>query len=171
MGSAAEEYAEDIIKHPRFLELQTYVHHGENNTVYDHSVAVAEKAYKLARWMRLSGDETASVVRAALLHDFFGYDWHSERFRKYISHFKGFKRLTHNHAFVHGPIAANRAKRVFGLTDVEYEAIKRHMFPLAAMPRTLTAWIVTIADKAVAAKEVFFAIGDYVGAFCHKVFA
>ncbi len=171
MGSAAEEYAEDIIKHPRFLELQTYVHHGDNNSVYEHSLAVAERAYKFASWMRLSGDETASVVRAALLHDFFGYDWHGERFRRYISHFRGLKRLTHNHAFVHGPIAANRARRLFGLTDVECEAIKCHMFPLAAMPRSITAWIVTIADKVVAAKEMCFAIGDYIGAFCDKVFA
>ena len=52
--------------------------------MYDHSVAVAQAAYAIARRMRLSGDETASVIRAALLHDFFGYDWHGERLRRYL---------------------------------------------------------------------------------------
>ena len=37
--------------------------------MYDHSVAVAQAAYAIARRMRLSGDETASVIRAALLHE------------------------------------------------------------------------------------------------------
>ncbi len=171
MGNEAEQYAGEILRHPRFLQLQTFVHHGEINSVYDHSLAVAEAAYKLARWMRLSEDETASVIRAALLHDFFGYDWHGERFKKYVHHFGGIKRLTHNHAFVHGPIAASRAKQFFGLSDSECDAIRRHMFPLAAMPRTKLAWIITIADKAVASKEVLAAAKYYILTFCHKAFA
>ncbi len=174
MGSELEQYAGDILEHPRFKQLGTFVHHGENNTVYAHSIAVAEAAYKIASWMRLSGDETASVVRAALLHDFFGYDWHSERFQRYVHHFSGIKRLTHVHAFIHGPIAASRAKQFFGLSDRECEAISRHMFPLAAIPRNRLSWIVTIADKAVATREVTVAAKDYFLAFCRrasKIFA
>ena len=65
------------------------------------------------------------------------------------------------HAFVHGHIAAERAKCVFGLSDEECEAIARHMFPLAAIPRTRIAWIVTLADKVVASREMAAAVGGY----------
>ena len=89
MDSEIQQYAGDILAHPRFQQLRTFCHHGLDNSVYDHSVAVAEAACQIARLMRLSESETTSVVRAALLHDFFGYDWHGERFRRYLSHLHG----------------------------------------------------------------------------------
>ncbi len=171
MDSEIHQYAGDILEHPRFQQLHSFQHHGPENSVYDHSVAVAVTAYAIARRMRLSGDETASVVRAALLHDFFCYDWRSEHFRRYIRHFSGVRRLMHMHGFVHGYIAAGRAKRVFGLSERECDAIARHMFPLAAMPRTKIAWIITLADKAVASREMTAAIGDYLSLAYRKVFA
>ncbi len=171
MDSEIQRLAGEILEHPKFQQLRTFEHHGPDNTVYDHSVAVAQAAYRIARRMRLSEDETASVVRAALLHDFFGYDWHGERFRRYVHHFSGIRRITRMHAFVHGHIAAGRAQRTFGLTPRECEAIARHMFPLAAMPRTRIAWIVTMADKAVASCEMAAAVGGYMSLAYHKVFA
>ena len=171
MDSEIQQYAGDILAHPRFQQLRTFCHHGLDNSVYDHSVAVAEAACQIARLMRLSESETTSVVRAALLHDFFGYDWHSERFRRFVRHYSGFRRLTHMHGFIHGHIAAARAKRVFGLSDRECDAIARHMFPLAPIPRSRIAWIVTLADKAVASREVTLAAGDYIALAYHRVFA
>ena len=97
MDSEIQQYAGDILAHPRFQQLRTFCHHGLDNSVYDHSVAVAEAACQIARLMRLSESETTSVVRAALLHDFFGYDWHGERFRRYLSHFSGVHRIAHMH--------------------------------------------------------------------------
>ena len=171
MGSEILQYAGDILAHPSFQQLRAFEHHGVNNSVYDHSVAVAEAACGLAHLMCLSESETASVIRAALLHDFFGYDWHGERFRRYLSHFSGIRRITHMHGFIHGHIAADRARHMFGLSARECEAIARHMFPLAAMPRTRIAWIVTLADKAVASKEMTAAIGDYAALAYHRIFA
>ena len=171
MDSEIQQIAGDILEHPRFQQLRTFHHHGLDNSVYDHSVAVAKAAYQIACRMRLSEDETASVVRAALLHDFFGYDWHSERFRRYQSRFSGVQRIAHMHGFIHGHIAADRAKHTFGLSERECEAIARHMFPLAAMPRTRIAWIVTVADKAVASREMTVAVGGYVSYAYHKMFA
>lgn len=171
MDSEIQQYAGDILAHPRFQQLRTFCHHGLDNSVYDHSAAVAEAACQIARLMRLSESETTSVVRAALLHDFFGYDWHGERFRRYLSHFSGVHRIAHMHGFIHGHIAADRAKHTFGLSERECEAIARHMFPLAAMPRTRIAWIVTVADKAVASKEMTAAVGGYVSHAYHKIFA
>ena len=171
MGSEIQQYAGDILAHPSFQQLRAFEHHGVNNSVYDHSVAVAEAACGLAHLMCLSESETASVVRAALLHDFFGYDWHGERFRRYLSHFSGIRRITHMHGFIHGHIAADRARHMFGLSARECEAIARHMFPLAAIPRTRIAWIVTLADKAVASKEMTAAIGGYAALAYHRIFA
>lgn len=171
MGSEIEQLAGDILSHPLFQQLRSFVHHGPENSVYDHSVAVAEAACSIARRMRLSGDETASVVRAALLHDFFGYDWHGDRFRRYLRHFSGIRRLTHMHGFIHGHIAAGRARACFGLSERECEAIARHMFPLSAMPRTRIAWIVTLADKAVAVKEMAEGAIGYLSLACRRVFA
>ena len=75
------------------------------------------------------------------------------------------------HGFIHGHIAAARAKRIFGLSDRECDAIARHMFPLAPIPRSRIAWIVTLADKAVASREVTLAAGDYIALAYHRVFA
>ena len=66
MDSEIQQYAGDILAHPRFQQLRTFCHHGLDNSVYDHSVAVAEAACQIARLMRLSESETTSVVRAAL---------------------------------------------------------------------------------------------------------
>ena len=157
-----ERYAGAILNDPRFQQLRSFEHHGPANTVYDHSLAVTRAAYRIACALHLSEEETASVVRAALLHDFFGYDWHSERFRRFVRHYSG---------FIHGHIVAARAKRVFGLSDRECDAIARHMFPLAPIPRSRIAWIVTLADKAVASREVTLAAGDYIALAYHRVFA
>lgn len=161
MDSEIQQLAGHILEHPRFQQLRLFEHHGPGNSVYDHSVAVAEAACAIARRMRLSGDETASVIRAALLHDFFGYDWRGDRFRRYLHRYSGIRRLLRMHAFVHGQIAATRARCTFGLSDAECDAIARHMFPLAAMPRTRIAWIITLADKAVASREMAAAVGRY----------
>ncbi len=171
VGAEIEQLAGDILSHPRFQQLRMLAHHGPQNSVYDHSVAVARAAYALSRRMRLSEEETVSVVRAALLHDFFEYDWHSASFRRFLRRYSGFKRLLHMHGFVHGSIAAERARVCFGLTERECEAIARHMFPLSPMPRTRIAWIVTLCDKTVAAREMTLAVRVYLALACRKVFA
>ena len=41
MDSEIQQYAGDILANPRFQQLRTFCHHGLDNSVYDHSVAVA----------------------------------------------------------------------------------------------------------------------------------
>lgn len=171
MDSEIQQYAGDILAHPRFQQLRTFCHHGLDNSVYDHSVAVAEAACQIARLMRLSESETTSVVRAALLHDFFGYDWHGERFRRYLSHFSGVHRIAHMHGFIHGHIAADRASIPSVCPSGSAKPLHGICFRWAAMPRTRIAWIVTVADKAVASKEMTAAVGGYVSHAYHKIFA
>ena len=131
MDSEFEQITCDILADPLFQETRSFLHHGGENSVYDHSVATARVAFSLAQRFGLSEEGIRSVTRAALLHDFFGYDWHSDWFKGYLRQFSGWQRLRHMHAFIHGDIAAARAQERFGLTERQRAAIASHMFPLA----------------------------------------
>ena len=165
MGEDIHHLTRDILEHPQFLKLKTFHHHGENNSVYDHSVRVAQRTYELARRHGMPEEEVRLAVRAALLHDFFGYNRYSDRFQQSKSVNKQVRRLNRRHFLDHGRIAANRAMRVFGLTQEQYDAIARHMFPLTAMPRTKMAWLITLADKQVAVGEMLTATRERTYAF------
>jgi uncharacterized protein len=81
------------------------------------------------------------MVKVALLHDYFLYDWHDKNHPKL-------------HGFRHATIAANNAMRDFGLTKKEYRAIRTHMFPLnLRLPTSREAFILTLADKYCATLE------------------
>ena len=91
--------------------------------------------------LRIRTDQRA-LVRGALLHDYFLYDWHKAD----PSH-----RL---HGFYHPGTALRNARQDFALTPREENIIHRHMFPLTPMPpATREAWIVCLADKYCAAAE------------------
>ena len=78
------------------------------------------------------------LVRGALLHDYFLYDWHDKYHRD-------IKRL---HGFYHPGIALRNAMKEYELTKREQDIIKKHMWPLTVIPPLCReAWIVTMADK------------------------
>jgi uncharacterized protein len=84
----------------------------------------------------------ASLIKGALLHDYFLYDWH-DRSNGY--------RL---HAFSHARKALQNACEDFELTPKEKNIILRHMFPLTPIPPYyLESWIICVADKFCALKE------------------
>lgn len=148
---------QDILEHPAFLRTKTVIHHGKENTVYIHSVATAFFAYRTAKRLRLSDEDIISVTRAALLHDFTGYDWRKDKQDEV--NYKGLRKLWHMHAFQHGYRAANNAAHYFGLSDKQKDAIKKHMFPLVPFfPRHKEGWIVTYSDKVIASKEMSQAV-------------
>lgn len=163
--------AEDILNHPLFLELKHRVHHGGENSLYVHSVDTARCACRLARRFGMREERVRAVTRAALLHDFFGYDWRSDAHRAFVRRYSGLQRLTHMHAFHHGAAAASRADRLFGLDERQRAAITSHMFPLAPVPRNSEAWVLTLADKLVASREMGAAVGWYVKKWCRKLAA
>ena len=75
-----------------------FLQHG-NVSVYEHSLGVALACVKLARLLRIKVDER-SLVRGALLHDYFLYDWHehdrSHRFHGFHGTFQCFRiKLSH----------------------------------------------------------------------------
>lgn len=124
-------------KYQRTRELRQ---HG-SVTVFEHSLYVAETSLKISKKLHLKVDEE-SMVKVALLHDYFLYDWHDKNHPKM-------------HGFRHASFAADNAMRDFGLTKKEYKAIKTHMFPLniTRIPTSREAFILTLADKYCAASE------------------
>ena len=162
------EMTADITSHPLFLQLRAYPHHGGENSLYIHSVSTARCAYRLARRFHMREERIRAVTRAALLHDFFGYDWPSARHRRFMRRSSGWRRIKHMHAFIHGAHAARRAGRMFDLDQRQRQAITSHMFPLAHMPRNSEAWVLTLADKWVASREVSGAAVWYIRSWCRK---
>lgn len=135
-----EKYAGDILANPKFQSQKNFFQHGRIST-YEHVVLVADKSISIARHLPFKVKED-SLVRAALLHDYYLYDWHHPG--------KG-HRL---HPFLHGYWAKDNAVRDYGITKREQNSIKHHMFPLTPIPPLhLEGWIITIADKTSAVKE------------------
>lgn len=129
----------------RYAENKNYCQHG-NTTVYKHCVNVTLTSCKMVKYFKWQINKE-SLIRGALLHDYFLYDWHD----KDSSH-----RL---HGFHHPKRALENAKKDFCLNEIEENIILRHMFPLTLIPpSTKEAWIVCIADKWCAIVEILSAI-------------
>ncbi len=130
----------EIISDPAFKTMKKFIAHS-NVSVYKHSIEVARYAYGLAIKKKIRCD-VPSLVRGALLHDFFLYDWHEQPKFSF-------------HGFKHARIALNNAEKIFRLNKIERNIIESHMFPLNLLhwPRCKEAWIVTFSDKRCALKE------------------
>ena len=159
MDQEFQRMTEDILNHPLFLQMRQLPHHGGDNSLYIHSLDTAKCAYWLARRFHLSEERVRALTRAALLHDFFGYDWQSDEHRRFLRMYSGWRRVTHMHAFIHGALAARRANRIFGLDARQRAAITSHMFHLAPIPASGEAWLLTLADKLVASREMSETVG------------
>ena len=137
--------SEPVLKTGHLNQLKAFKQHGRCSC-YDHSVAVAKTALFLSMILPFRFKQK-QLVRGALLHDYFLYDWHNVKLEKL-------------HGFHHPHIACENAKRDFDLTPVEENIIRRHMFPLTPIPpRYKEAVLVTISDKICATREVFSALG------------
>ena len=135
-------HARHLERRGRLAQLRAYKQHG-STSVYAHSVDVASLALKLARRLPFKVDEDA-LVRGALLHDYFLYDWHVPDPDRPL------------HGFYHPKAALQNADRDFALTERERDIIRHHMFPLTlSPPRTLEGVIVCLADKLCAVRETF----------------
>ena len=137
----------DILLDPKSQQMKNYIQHG-TTTVFEHCVSVAKfsllMAHYLEKTLRIRFDRD-SLVRAALLHDYFLYDWHDKTVPG------------HNiHGFTHPRTACINADRDFGLNEVEKDIISKHMFPLTFFPpRYRESVLVTLADKWCALCETF----------------
>ena len=139
-----EELAFPTLATPRVALMAGYVQHGQTTTL-EHVAAVAYLSLALVRWLGLHCNVRA-LVRGALLHDYYLYDWHD-----------------HNaapdnwHGFTHPRHALRNAEKDFpDLTDLERDIIAHHMFPLVpSPPRHKEALVVSLVDKICSTVEVF----------------
>ncbi len=133
-------FGRDILHSEGMQREKQYLQHG-TVTTYRHSVGVALLCLRLAERLPFRVN-TRALVRGALLHDYFLYDWHEPD----KSH-----RL---HAFHHAARAMRNAQRDFGLSRREQNMIHSHMFPLSlTLPHYRESLILCAADKLCAIRE------------------
>jgi len=137
-----DEVCREVVHTARYQEMKQYISHSDI-TVYQHCLKVARLAFTMAAKKKRTKCDLRALVRGALLHDYYLYDWHDPN--------KGFRW----HGFKHHRFALLNARRDFELTKKEEQIIYTHMFPLTfwCVPRCREAWYVTIADKRVATEE------------------
>ena len=135
------KYGRDILEDEKFLKEREFIQHGDTST-YTHSLCVTYISISLALKKNKPVD-MRSLVRGALLHDYFLYDWHEKN---------EFHRL---HGYTHAKRAMENASKDFPLNKKEAGIIFSHMFPLnlTRFPNSREARIVCLADKICAGYE------------------
>lgn len=131
----------EVVCQKEYQKMKSFFAHGRYS-LYDHCFRVALLSYSLAKEKGLKLD-LRSLIRGALLHDFYLYDWH----KKHEGH-----RL---HGLFHPAKALKNAKKIYILNKKEENMILSHMFPITlwVFPKSKEAWLLTKADKICAKKE------------------
>ena len=136
------EVMNELHTRSRFALTKYFIQHGDVS-VYDHCIFVAYMSCRIANKLNLKVDKR-SLIRGALLHDYFLYDWHDKN------------KPVKLHGFRHPKIAFKNASEDFALNKKERDIILHHMFPLNPVPPTSKeAWIICLADKICATRETF----------------
>ena len=146
-------YGKEILSSENMIKSQEYYQHG-TISVYEHSLKVAMCCLKLVDRFNINVDKS-TLVRGALLHDYFLYDWHNEDNGEHKWH-----------GFHHARTAYNNATKEYKLNKKEENMILSHMFPLnLVLPKYKESVILTIADKMCALCEtvspVLLRVKDY----------
>jgi len=133
----------ELLQHEKLQEMKKFIQHGRTTT-FIHCITVAYYSYWLTRKLRWRMDYK-SLIRGALLHDFYLYDWHipdkSHRF----------------HGFIHPVLALKNSRKYFKLNKIEEDIIEKHMWPLTLtrIPRFKEAALVCLIDKYCSLAETF----------------
>ena len=148
MSKEFDEIIKPIVNNEEVQKMKHFRQHG-SVSCFDHCLDVAIDCYKIAKRFNLDYE---SITRAAMLHDFFLYDW---RNTKDILP-KGFFNM---HAFTHGKRAYNNASKYFKLNDIEKDVIIKHMWPVTfSLPKYKETFIITLVDKYCTVKEMIVPI-------------
>ncbi len=135
-----KKHGKDILASDGMKIEKTCIQHGIFS-VYDHSLFVTRMCLHLADIFSIRVD-TCALVRGALLHDYFLYDWHIP------------SKVKNTHGFTHPNTAFRNASRDFKLGIIESNMIRRHMFPLTPIPpKYRESVLLCIADKICAGYE------------------
>lgn len=132
----------EVYQGSKLLESEQFIQHG-NTTVLKHSITVAFVSLRLTKKLNITVKER-DLIRGALLHDYFLYDWHkNEDWHRW-------------HGFRHPYFALRNASRDMTLSEIEKDIIKKHMFPLTPIPpKYRESVIVCLVDKVCSVYETF----------------
>ena len=138
-----ENLAKEILESEIFAQNKDFIQHG-NISIYQHCLHVAEFSFSMGEFFKVT--DRKSIVRAALLHDFFLYDWHVP------------EKMWSLHGWTHPVAAAENGKKYFNISDKEFSLIRSHMWPYTLLhpPVFREGWIICIADKFISAWETLF---------------
>ena len=117
------------------------MHRGSN--CYEHCFKVARKAIRHALKYHYKKVNLEVVLIGAMLHDYYLYDWRSDRSKR------------KKHARKHTYIASENASRDFDVSKKVKKVIETHMWPINIkdFPKSKEARIVSVSDKAVTIGE------------------
>ncbi|MCQ2431681.1 MAG: HD domain-containing protein [Clostridia bacterium] len=137
------ELIKDFMDSPEVQQMDHYIQHGDTTTL-EHCKNVAWVSFVLNERLHLNADEK-ELVEAAMLHDFYLYDWHDGKPER------------KTHGFDHPAIAEENAERSFGISDKVKSAIRSHMWPLTItkIPKSREAILLCLVDKYCALIETF----------------
>ena len=129
----------DLLSSEVVQQMRQYPHHKTVSTFW-HSVYVSYLTYRVCGGLHLQQGEAA---RAALLHDFYLYNWYVEKHGEY-------------HIWYHPKTAVKNAERYFGpLTEKQKNMILSHMWPLfVEPPKSREAYVLTFTDKIGATRDL-----------------
>lgn len=144
--SELSENVTSIIDNDLYKSMIDFRHHGQVSTL-EHSERVAAASEKLSKVLGIKNINRKEMLKGALLHDFYLYDWHNEDDGEHKWH-----------GYHHADKARVNADKEFGLSDKEKSIIHSHMWPLniTRIPKSKEAWIVCMADKYVSCVETIF---------------
>lgn len=132
-----------LMRHPKVRLMDQFIQHGDVSCL-KHCISVAYFSYAYCKKRNLDVDYR-SLVRGAMLHDFFLYDWHIKDEPRKL------------HGFYHPIQALINAKQEFDLTEIEKDIILNHMWPLTFLhiPHYRESRIVCMMDKMCSLSETF----------------
>ena len=116
-------------------KMNEFVQHGDTTTL-EHCKNVAWVSFIINERLHLNSDEK-ELIEAAMLHDFYLYDWHDGKPER------------KTHGFDHPFIANKNAEAYFHVSPKVSAAIKSHMWPLniTNIPSSREAILLCCVDK------------------------
>ena len=143
--ASMHEILSEIRENHHVQEMKRFCQHGRVST-YEHCESVARASAAIDRIFHLHSDPE-TLLKGAMLHDFYLYDWHEDD--------DGAHKL---HGFTHAEKARENAQKYFGTDEKINHVISSHMWPLnlSRLPRSREAWVVCVADKLVSLHETIF---------------
>lgn len=132
--------AAPLLKNPDVKALSGYNHH-RGKTRLEHVKEVAWISFLIAKkFSKRFSLDCRAIIRGALLHDLFFYDWLHEGPRL--------------HGLRHHNIALKNARKIVFLSKIEEDIIKKHMWPLTVIPPAYPeSFIVAMVDTYCSTKD------------------